>query len=124
MPGSTVAHGHVLVVDDTPQIRSLVSIILQSEGYRVTTAANGREALERITEETPDVVLLDLTMPVMSGWELQQVLRARGYAIPVVFMTAGWRAQTEAARHQADGYVAKPFDPDVLVHAVARFALN
>lgn len=121
MPGSTVAQAHVLVVDDAPTIRSLVSIILESEGYHVTTAANGKEALERIAIDPPDLVLLDLVMPVMSGWELQEALRARSCTIPVVLMSADQRARAEAARHGAGGCLPKPFDPDVLLQTVARF---
>src|SRR5712692_4893242 len=91
--------GHVLVVDDAPEICSLVSIILEDEGYQVTTAANGKEALERITIKPPDLVLLDLATPVMSGWELQETLRVRGYNVPVVFMTAQSQGHLYAARN-------------------------
>jgi CheY-like chemotaxis protein len=121
---STRTHQHILVVDDTPTIRSLVAMILQDEGYEVTTACNGQEALAQITEQAPDLVLLDLQMPVMTGWELQEHLRSQGCCVPVVFMTAGPQARIEAERHHAAGYVAKPFDPDALVATIAQVALN
>jgi CheY-like chemotaxis protein len=115
---------HILVVDDTPTICSLVALILEEEGYQVTTAGNGQEALARIREQAPDLILLDLQMPVMTGWELQAQLRAQDSYVPVVFMTAGPQARVEAARHHAAGYVAKPFDPDTLVATVAHLALT
>lgn len=113
---------HVLVVDDDAAIRSVIQITLADEGYRVTTATNGREALDRILKDRPAVVLLDLQMPVMDGWRLQASLHELGVNVPVVFMTAGYRARAEAERHQAAGYLAKPFDLDDLLRTVAHFA--
>ena len=112
---------HVLVVDDEPDIRQTIADILASEGYSVATAANGRAALERIAERPPAVILLDLQRPVMSGWEVLEQLRQREIGIPVVFMTAGYRAHIEADRHHAQGHLGKPFEMDDLLHVVARF---
>jgi two-component system sensor histidine kinase/response regulator len=117
---STETSLYILVVDDVPSICSLVAIILRDEGYQVGTAHNGQEALARIAEATPDLVLLDLQMPVMDGWELHRRLREQDCCAPVVFMTAGPQARVEAERHHADGYIAKPFDPDALVATVAQ----
>ncbi len=122
MTSAAAISPHILVVDDVPAICSLVATILRDEGYQVTTAQNGQEALESIAVHAPDLVLLDLQMPVMTGWELQQRLREQGCGMPVVFMTAGPQARVEAERHHAQGYVAKPFDPDVLVGTVRRLA--
>jgi CheY-like chemotaxis protein len=122
MTSSLQSSQHILVVDDVPSIRLLVATILEDEGYQVTTAQNGQEALERIQEQAPDLVLLDLQMPVMNGWELQRRLQEQGCCIPVVFMTAGPQARLEAERHHAEGYVAKPFDPDTLIAIVGRLA--
>jgi CheY-like chemotaxis protein len=114
----------VLVVDDDPDLRDVVALALGLEGYFVLTATNGREALAHITTRPPSVVLLDLQMPVMSGWELVARLRDIPVAVPVVFMTAGHRAEQEAERHQVAGYLAKPFDLDTLYDVVERFTLS
>jgi CheY-like chemotaxis protein len=111
---------HILVVDDTADLRLLLTRLLELEEYRVTTASNGQEALARITHDRPDLVLLDLQMPVMSGWDLHQRLQQLAADLPVVFMSAGYRVQVEAERHGADGYLAKPFDLDVVVATVRR----
>jgi CheY-like chemotaxis protein len=79
----------VLVVDDDPDLLELVGEVLVDRGYRVALAHNGVEALERIDEEVPDLVLLDMRMPVMDGWTFARHLRERwGRSIPVVVMTA------------------------------------
>ena len=112
---------HVLVVDDNDAIRAMVQEVLEAEGYLVSTAADGREALDHIAASPPTVVLLDLQMPVLDGWQTQAALRQQRPDIPVVFMTAGNRTQHEAAHHQAAGYLAKPFDITDLLDTVERF---
>jgi CheY-like chemotaxis protein len=112
----------VLVVDDQPDIRNVIAAILEAEGYRVTTAANGREALDRLAAQPPALVLLDLHTPVMNGWELQRRLATDEPRIAVVFMTAGEQACIEAERHGAAGCLPKPFELDDLVDVVRRFA--
>lgn len=112
----------VLVVDDQPDIRNVIAAILEAEGYRVETAANGREALERLSAHAPSLILLDLHMPVMTGWELHERLLAEGLHITVVFMTAGEQACIEADRWGAAGCLPKPFELDDLVGVVHRFA--
>lgn len=112
---------HILVVDDDTDIRQTIRDILELEGYSIATAADGREALERIADRRPVLVLLDLQMPVMSGWEVLSQLRAEGSGLPVVFMSAGYRARTEAERHNADAHLGKPFEMDELLRIVARF---
>lgn len=116
------ASPRILVVDDDADICAVIRLTLEEEGYTVTTAANGRQALDRIGEQRPDIVLLDLTMPVMNGWEFNHRLQDVAPGIPVVFMTAAFRAQAEAETHGAAGYLSKPFDVDELLAAVARFA--
>lgn len=106
----TTATAQILVVDDDPDIRHVVEAILKGEGYRVTTATNGRQAWERIAQQRPDVVLLDLQMPVMTGWELLDLLREQGVQVPIVVMTAGYRAKAESERHGTAGHLAKPFE--------------
>lgn len=113
---------HVLVVDDDPGIRDVIAEMLRDEGYDVTTASNGREALEAITTQPLAVVLLDLNMPVMDGWQVTAEVQQRGLHVPLVFMTAGQRAQAEAERWHVDGYLPKPFDFGKLIDTVAQFA--
>jgi CheY-like chemotaxis protein len=114
--------GPILIVDDDDAIREVVALILRDEGYRVATAPDGAQALALIAQAPPSLVLLDLHLPVMSGWELQAHLRDTAPAIPVVFMTAGAQAREEARRHAAAGYLGKPFDLTDLLRIVARFA--
>jgi len=111
----------VLVVDDDAAVREFVPTVLSAAGYRVLTAAHGGEALERIARQRPDVVLLDLAMPVMDGWQVRWALRAQGVHVPLIFMSAGYNARLEAERHNANGYLDKPFTSADLVAVVARF---
>lgn len=111
----------ILVVDDEPSMRQFVKLVLQGEGYDVQTAEHGGTALEQIEVHPPDVVLLDLNMPVMDGWALHTELKRQERKIPVIFMTAGRSAKAEADAHGASGYLAKPFSVDDLLACVARF---
>jgi len=112
----------ILVVDDDAGIRAVLKMALEDEGYLVSLATNGCEALDRIAERAPALILLDLNMPVMTGWELQDRLRNRQSTIPVIFMTAGSCADVEAMRHHAAGSLCKPFGLDEVLDAVAQFA--
>jgi DNA-binding response OmpR family regulator len=78
----------VLVVDDDREIRSALADILRDEGYVVREACDGMEALESIAVAKPDLLLLDLMMPVMNGWEVLQSLRRSGGDLPVVVLSA------------------------------------
>jgi len=119
----TVVHfGHVLIVDDDPGIRGFISMALRAEGYTIAIATNGSEGLDQVAVRRPDVVLLDLSMPVMNGWQFQHELKMRGHDIPIVFMTAGYSARAEAERHGAAGYLAKPFEVEDLLAIVSRYA--
>lgn len=111
----------VLVVDDDADILNLIRMVLEEEGYGVVTAENGEQALRRTTEQPPDLILLDLTMPVLNGWQTRERLARDWPEIPVVFMTAGFRAKAEAEAYRVAGYLAKPFDVDDLLRTVARF---
>lgn len=113
--------GLILVVDDDPDIRTLVHMVLEEEGYDVMAAGDGREALTRVQQRQPALILLDLNMPVMSGWELHEELRSRQIGVPVVYMTAAQRARSEAESHGAQGYLAKPFGLNELLATVERF---
>ncbi len=114
---------HILVVDDHRSVRDSLQIVLEDEGYQVTTAADGRQALDRVKSGRPDVVLTDLQMPVMDGRELCRRLRALIPDLPVIFMTAGGRAQREADEHDAQGFLDKPFAADELLATLDRLIL-
>jgi CheY-like chemotaxis protein len=108
-------------VDDDPAIVEVMRMILAAEGYSVLSAINGQEALDSITTHQPALVLLDLNMPVMSGWELIDQLRTSAISIPVVVVTAGQLAREEAARLNVAGHLSKPFDLEDLLAIVAQF---
>jgi CheY-like chemotaxis protein len=117
----------VLVVEDDLNLRQLTADVLTCHGYDVVLAQHGLEALERLSERSPDLVLLDLQMPVMDGWQFraeQQRLEEPGLAnIPVLLLTAADRAHEHAATLNAVGVIEKPFDPERLLSAV-RTALR
>jgi CheY-like chemotaxis protein len=110
----------VLVVDDDPDILDAICDILDAEGYRVSRARHGQEALEQVEQELPDVILLDLMMPVMDGVAFSQALRKRplGSDVPIVVISADGNPQ-RATAVGAVGYLAKPFDIDALLAQVA-----
>jgi CheY-like chemotaxis protein len=110
----------VLVVDDDPDILEAICDILGTESYRVARARNGLEALERVDAERPDVILLDLMMPVMDGVTFAQALRQRPAVsdVPILVISADGNPQ-RAASVNARGYLAKPFDIDALLAHVA-----
>jgi CheY-like chemotaxis protein len=110
----------VLVVDDDDAIRATVAEVLRTEGYVVSTAANGAEALAAVDRAQPRVVLLDMRMPVLDGWGFVQGLTERGIRLRVLVLTATQDARRWADEIGADGYIAKPFDLDDLLIAVER----
>ncbi len=112
----------ILVVEDDLDLLGLVELLLQDAGYRVRTASNGLLALERAAEELPALVLLDMRMPIMNGWEFAREFRARhGRACPIVVVTAAENAQLRAREIEAEGWLAKPFDIDDVLRMVSRF---
>lgn len=110
----------VLVVDDEPAIRATVAAMLESEGYAVIEATNGAEALAYLESESPDLVLLDMRMPVLDGWGFAAELRRRGHGVPIVVMTAARDAAHWASEIAASAFVAKPFGFDDLISAVEQ----
>jgi urea transport system substrate-binding protein len=110
----------ILVVDDEPHIRATVSEMLESEGYDVVEAINGADALAAIETALPDLVLLDMRMPVLDGWGFASELRRRGHAVPIVVMTAARDAARWASDIAAPAFLAKPFGFDDLITAVER----
>jgi two-component system phosphate regulon response regulator PhoB len=110
---------HILVVDDEPDISALVAYHLARESYRVRTAADGVEAIRAVETERPDLVVLDLMLPGMSGLDVLGELRRRGETqdLPVILLTARReeKDRIEGLRLGADDYLAKPFSPQELV---------
>lgn len=114
--------GPVLVVDDDETIRDLVRMALAGEGYEVLTARNGQEALDQIRDLEPALILLDMRMPVLDGWEFASKYRSTAReSAPIVVLTAASDAAHSAADIQADGHLAKPFDLYELFDLVARY---
>ena len=114
----------VLVVDDDAAIRSAVRDVLESAGIAVETAANGADALEKVSRHRPRLILLDMRMPVLDGWGFASALQERGLALPVVVMTAAADATRWADEIGAIGVVAKPFGVAELVNAVHRYSVT
>jgi DNA-binding response OmpR family regulator len=110
----------VLVVEDDPDLSGLLKIVLADAGHPVRLAENGAVALARVAEEMPGVILLDMRMPVMNGWEFAREFRARhGRAARILVVTAAENARLRAQEIDADGWLEKPFDLDAVLDAVA-----
>jgi DNA-binding response OmpR family regulator len=113
--------GRVLVVEDDQDLSALLELVLSDAGYRVRLASDGRDALARVEEEMPGVILLDMRMPVMNGWEFAREFRARhGHTCPLVVVTAAENARLRADEIGAEGWLSKPFDLDEVLSMVER----
>ncbi len=111
---------YILVADDDPSIRELVGDILRDEGYTTKLARNGSEALNIARNRAPALVVLDMRMPVVDGWEFASRLRVEVGQVPVLVMTAAATARQWAEQVAADGYLAKPFDLEDFIREVRR----
>lgn len=112
----------VLVVDDEEVIRDVCSQILAAEGYEVTTAASGKEALHLFSEHVYDAVVTDIMMPDMSGLELLEVIKSTNMDVSTVVITGlgTFDMATQSDRLGAREFVVKPFTPDELSEAVRK----
>ncbi|MCX7799416.1 MAG: response regulator [Fimbriimonadales bacterium] len=116
----------VLVCDDERHIVRLIQVNLERQGYQVVTAFDGKEGLEKIRSEKPDIVVLDVMMPYMDGFEVLRSIRREPEteSLPVIMLTA--KAQDkdvfEGYHYGADMYLTKPFNPMELVTFVKRIA--
>jgi two-component system OmpR family response regulator len=110
----------VLVVDDEPNIRDLLEVALRFHGFAVVTAANGEDALRRAREDRPRLVVLDVMLPDVGGFEVCRRLRAEGDETPVIFLTARDTPSDTVTGLTlgGDDYVTKPFSVDALVARV------
>ena len=115
----------LLVVDDEPEINKLVARIFEKRGYRVNAALDGAEALASVARDRPDLIMLDLNLPKIDGWEVCRRLKSdpATRSIPIIMLTAA-HANVDDAQIGlglgADEYVAKPFVKAVLLHNVER----
>jgi two-component system response regulator VicR len=115
----------IMVVDDEPDLVEVVKLILESDGYEVVTASSGQEALDKIEKEMPDLVLLDIIMPRMDGWEVFSRIKSnpKTHGIPVIMLTAkDQRIDKLIGLHvvRVDDYITKPFGRAELLERIKR----
>ncbi len=114
----------ILIADDEIHIRTLLKITLEMEGYEVAMAADGQEALDRIDDQVPDLILLDIKMPNMNGWQVCEKLKSdeKTRNIPIIMVTAF--GQKEARQRSldlgADEFFPKPFETPALLEVVKK----
>ncbi|MBN1825321.1 MAG: response regulator [Candidatus Eisenbacteria bacterium] len=115
----------ILIVDDEVYILHILDFSLGAEGYEVITAADGEEAIERAKKEKPDLVVLDIMMPKVDGFEACRRLKADSdtSAIPVILLTAKGREVDRRMGMEvgADDYIVKPFSPNKLIEKIGSF---
>lgn len=111
---------YILVVDDDRFANALVQFVLSKEGYEVETTDNPRGAMQMIQRREPDLLLLDVTMPYLDGFQFSEKLRSEGYETPLIFMTAmsALEDRLHGFRIGADDYICKPYDHQELVARV------
>lgn len=112
----------LLVVDDESNLLRAVAAILRNEGFEVSTARNGREALILVAQNLPDLIISDVRMPVMDGYALARRLRSAPHSAitPIIFLTAKGETEDriEGFRAGVDAYLTKPFEPDELLAVI------
>jgi CheY-like chemotaxis protein len=116
---------HILVVDDDASFLNFMAVALTSEGYEVVTAQHGATALALIASFQPDLIILDIRMPMMDGWEfMRQYRELPGPHVPIIALSA--TATIEAQVHDAGAaaFLPKPFDLNVLLETIARLLLE
>jgi excisionase family DNA binding protein len=116
-PGGRATGPLVLVVDDDERLREFVRVNLELEGYSVREASSAEEALAAIADQAPALVLLDVVMPGVDGWQMLQRMQERYGSIPVIMFSGKVDEESEgdAERRGARGFIGKPFDPAQLV---------
>ncbi len=115
-PGGKANGPLVLVVDDDPRLREFVRVNLELEGYTVREASSAEDALDAIEDQAPALVLLDVVMPGVDGWQMLQRMQERHGSIPVIMFSGKVdSAAADAEERGASGFVGKPFDPRQLI---------
>ena len=115
-PGGREAGPVVLIVDDDDRLREFVRVNLEMEGYSVVEAGNADQGLAAVEEQAPDLILLDVMMPGVDGWEmLRRVQEKHGVGSIPVIMFSGKVDEADVAARGAQGFIGKPFDPQQLI---------
>jgi twitching motility two-component system response regulator PilH len=121
---SPMVNKRVLVVDDSPTNRQALSLLLQREGYEVTTAVDGEDALAKIAADPPPIVVLDIILPKMNGYQVLRQLRAGTETRHIKVILVSSKNQESdrfwGMKQGADEYIAKPYPDDTLLSAIAR----
>jgi CheY-like chemotaxis protein len=115
----------ILLADDSPHAQRMGERILRDEGHEVITVSDGLVAMLRLKDAQPDIVIADISMPEVSGYELCEFAKSNEGGVRAVFLTAGPVEpvnDAEVARVRADGVLKKPFESTVLLGAIAKFA--
>ena len=115
----------ILVVDDEVDLVEMLTMRLEASGYEVITASNGQEGLDKAQNENPDLMLLDVMMPIMNGYQVCRLLKFddRFKHIPIIMLTAKTQDSDEATGKQtgADSYIGKPFDWKILHAEIKKY---
>ena len=122
-PGKPARGPLVLVVDDDAGVREVVRINLEMEGYTVREAANAEEGLAAVEDDAPDLILLDVMMPEVDGWEMLRRVQEHGLgSIPVIMFSGkvDEAAADEAAKRGVQAFIGKPFDPQQLIESTKQ----
>jgi DNA-binding response OmpR family regulator len=117
MTTTATSLARILVIDDDPAVNRMIGTALRSHGFSVASAYDGGAALAQVKAQGPDIIVLDLAMPVMDGRTFFRELRASGDTTPVLILSA-FGARDAARELRADGYVQKPFQPDDLAEKI------
>jgi CheY-like chemotaxis protein len=125
LPVGRLSNISILVVEDDEDARDLLVTVLTQQGAKVSQAGNATDALARVAQALPDVLLSDIGLPGEDGYELIRAIRARGFTLPAIALTAYSRREDQRLALQAgfQAHVAKPVEPAVLVAAVAEAML-
>jgi CheY-like chemotaxis protein len=120
--GMDEAMPHILIVEDDAETREDLAFLLRHQGFEVTTAANGLEALEQVRTEKPCIILLDLMMPVMDGWQFRtkQLAEPDIATVPVIVISGVADRRHHPAELNAVAMLAKPIEMERLLDAVRR----
>jgi two-component system response regulator ResD len=111
----------ILVVDDDQNIRRLIRYALSDEGYQVDEASDGKAALKVIGKQHPDIIILDMKMPGMDGWEFARAYRnLYDHRAAIIVLTAARDAAARSMDINAESFLSKPFDLDILLQRVAE----
>lgn len=114
----------ILVVDDEPDVNSLLVLLLQTQGYNVISAADGQEALEKARGQNPDLILLDVMLPKMDGYKVARMLKFdENYShIPIIMLTAKVQDKDKQTGLEtgADMYITKPFEPSDIIEKIKQ----